>query len=286
MHSPEDKSLPGGMNKINPNSFCDINFVRDGKGQPVILVHGIAASLHDWSDLAFQLRDAGMETIALDLPGHGDSCKPEGLDHYHLENVFDTMVVWIRDLELDAPPILIGHSMGGYLILEYALRHPEQTLGLILIDPFFSQNQIPALMRLSYRENMIAAAARRSVPGWFYDWMIDTISLLNPGRYFLKHDLPQPVRRQMADNYRHAAPGIYRLPFTARNLEPYLPNIITPALVIYGTRDTTLDPRSFARLINLLPNAEGKSLKAGHVPHQSNPEETNQCILDFMARSF
>ena len=274
------------MNKINPNRFCYINFIREGRGQPVVLVHGIAASLHDWSDLAFQLRDSGMETVALDLPGHGDSCKPDGLDLYHLGNVFDTMVEWIRDLELDAPPILIGHSMGAYLILEYALRYPDQTLGLILIDPFFSQNQIPALMRLSYRENMIAAAARRSVPGWFYDWMIDTISLLNPGRYFLKHDLPQPVRRQMADNYRHAAPGIYRLPFTARNLEPYLPNIITPALVIYGTRDTTLDPRSFARLINLLPNAEGKSLKAGHVPHQSNPEETNQCILDFMARSF
>jgi pimeloyl-ACP methyl ester carboxylesterase len=274
------------MNRVNPNNFCDINFIREGRGQPVVLVHGIAASLHDWSDLAFQLRDAGMETVALDLPGHGDSCKPEGLDLYHLENVFDTMVEWIRDLALDAPPILIGHSMGGYLILEYALRHPDQTLGLILIDPFFSQNQIPALMRLSYRENMIAAAARRSVPGWFYDWMIDATSLLNPGRYFLKHDLPQPVRRQMAENYRHAAPGIYRLPFTARNLEPYLPNIITPALVIYGTRDNTLDPRSFARLINLLPNAEGKSLKAGHVPHQSNPEETNQCILDFIARSF
>jgi pimeloyl-ACP methyl ester carboxylesterase len=133
---------------------------------------------------------------------------------------------------------------------------------------------------------MIGAAARRRVPGWFYDWMVEAISFLNPGRYFLKHDLPQPVRRQMADNYRNAAPGIYRLPFTARNLEPYLPNINTPTLVIYGTRDTTLDPRSFERLIKLLPNAEGKSLKAGHVPHQSNPEETNQCILDFIAKSF
>ena len=274
------------MNRVNPNSFCDINFVREGRGQPVILVHGIAASLHDWSDLASGLRDADMETILLDLPGHGDSCKPEGVDPYHLENVFDTLAGWIRGLDLDRPVILIGHSMGGYLILEYALRYPDQTLGLILIDPFFSPDQIPVLVRLSYRENMIGAAARRSVPGWFYDWMVEATSLLNPGRYFLKHDLPQPVRRQMAENYRNAAPGIYRLPFTARNLEPYLPNIITPALVIYGTRDNTLDPRSFARLIKLLPKAEGKSLKAGHVPHQSNPEETNQCILDFIARSF
>jgi triacylglycerol lipase len=274
------------MNWVNPNSFCEINYFRAGKGQPVVLVHGIAASLHDWSDLASELRDAGLETISLDLPGHGDSCKPVGLDLYHLENVFDTMVEWIRNLGLETPPIIIGHSMGGYLTLEYALRYPELTLGMILINPFFSPNQISTWVRLSYRENMIAAAARRSVPGWFYDWMIDATSFFNPGRYFLKHDLPQPVRRQMAENYRHAAPGIFKLPFTARNLEPYLPNIINPTLVIYGTRDTTLDPRSFARLIKLLPNAEGKSLKAGHVPHQSNPEETNQCIMDFIAKSF
>ena len=274
------------MIRINPNNLCDINFVRVGKGQPVILVHGIAASLHDWSNLASELRDAGMETILLDLPGHGDSCKPEGMDFYHLENVFDAMAGWIRDLDLDQPAILSGHSRGGYLILEYALRYPERTLGLILIDPFFSPDQIPGMVRLSFRENMIGAAARRSVPGWFYVWLVEASSFLAPGRYFLKHDLPLPVRRQMSENYRHASPEIYRLPFTARNLEPYLPDINTPTLVIYGRRDTTLDPRSFERLINLLPNVEGKGLKAGHVPHQSNPEETNHCILDFIARSF
>jgi len=279
-------NLPDGMNRVNPNNFCDINFIRDGNGQPVILVHGIAASLHDWSDLALELRYAGMETIVLDLPGHGDSCKPEGLDLYHLENVFDTMVEWIRSLELAVPPILIGHSLGGYLILEYALRYPDQILGLILINPFFSPDQIPVLVRLSYRENMIGAAARRSVPRWFYDWMVEATSFLNPGRYFLKHDLPQKTRKQMAENYRQAAPGIFKLPFTARNLEPYLPNIITPTLVIYGIRDTTLDPRSFERLINLLPNGQGISLKAGHVPHQSNAEETYRYILDFIARTF
>jgi pimeloyl-ACP methyl ester carboxylesterase len=278
--------LPGQVNRINPNGFCDINFIRQGQGQPVILVHGIAASLQDWSDLACELRESGLETIALDLPGHGDSCKPDGLDPYHLEILFDTMVEWIRTLELNTPPILIGHSMGGYLILEYALRYPDQTLGLILIDPFFSPDQIPFLVRVGHRKKIISASAHRNLPGWFYGMIVDATSFLNPGRYFLKHDLSQEVRKKMAENYRKAAPGIFRLPFTARNLEPHLPHIVTPTMVIYGIRDTTLDPHSFERLINLLPNAEGKSLKAGHVPHQSNPEETHQLILDFIARAF
>jgi pimeloyl-ACP methyl ester carboxylesterase len=245
------------MNRVNPDGFCHINYVREGNGQPVVLVHGIAASLQDWSDLASNLREKGMETIVLDLPGHGASCKPEGLALYHLENVFDTMVEWIRNLKLETSPILIGHSLGGYLILEYALRYPDQTLGLILINPFFSPTQISILVRLGYREEMIGAAARRNVPGWFYDMMIEVTSFLNPGRYILKHDLPQAVRKQMAENYRQAAPGIFKLPFTARNLEPYLPNIVSPTMVIFGIRDTTLNPRSFERLIKLLPNAQG-----------------------------
>jgi len=153
-------------------------------------------------------------------------------------------------------------------------------------NPFFSPDQIPALVKLGFREELIGEAARRNVPGWFYEMMVEATSFLNPGRYFLKHDLPQHVRKQMAENYRHAAPGIFKLPFTARNLEPDLPNILIPTLVIYGTRDTTLNPRSIERLINLMPNAEGKGLKTGHVPHQSNPEETLQFILDFIARSF
>jgi pimeloyl-ACP methyl ester carboxylesterase len=262
---------------------CQINFVCGGEGQPVILIHGIAASLHDWSGLASELRENGTETILFDLPGHGDSCKPEDLEFYHLEKVFAIVAQWIRELELDLPPIFIGHSMGCFLILEYALRYPDQTSGLILIDPFYSPDQIPVLVRAGYRENLIGAASRQKVPGWFYDMMVEAASFLSPGRYYLKHDLPPSVRKQMAENYRHAAPGVYKLPFTARNLEPDLPKISTPTMVIYGTRDTTLDPRSFDRLINLLPHAEGKRLKAGHVPHQSNPDETNKCILEFIS---
>ncbi len=274
---------PGDMNKQKLNDICDINFVRTGSGKPVVLIHGIAASLHDWDKLASQLVTEGFETIALDLPGHGDSCKPDQLDFYHLENIFDSLADWMRTLELDRPPILIGHSMGGYLSLEYALRYPERTQGLVLIDPFYSPDQIPFLIRLGYREDRISSAARRNVPAWFYDFMVDATSFLNPGAYILKHDLPPDIRRQMAENYKRAAPGIFKLPFTARNLEPYLPRIKVPTLLIYGSRDTTLNPRSFEQILALLPNARGIALKAGHVPHQSNAVETNHLIVDFVS---
>lgn len=273
----------GDMNIRKPNDFCNLNFVRTGSGIPVVLIHGIAASLHDWDVLASRLIGEGFETISLDLPGHGDSCKPDQLDLYHIENIFDSLAEWVRTLELSSPPILIGHSLGGYLSLEYALRYPERTRGLVLIDPFYSPDQIPFLMRLGYREDMISAATRRNVPGWFYDFMVEATSFLNPGAYFLKHDLPPEIRRQMAENYKCAAPGIYKLPFTARNLEPYLHKINAPTLLIYGSRDATLKPASFEHLLNQMPNSRGYRLKAGHVPHQSNAMETNRLVVDFVS---
>lgn len=272
------------MSKQSLSDSREINYVRAGSGQPVVLIHGIAASLHDWDSLAAQLAENGFETIALDLPGHGESFKPDNIERYRLEIVFDSFVDWIQSLGLSEPVILIGHSLGGYLALEYALRFRDRCLGLVLIDPFYSPEQISFLIRLGYRENLLGAATRRNVPAWFYDMMVDASSFLNPGTYILRHDLPPEVRRQMADNFKRASMGIYNLPFTARNLEPYLPEIDKPVLILYGSRDTTLHPNSFQRMSVLMPRAQVIGLKAGHVPHQSLPHDTNRFILEFISK--
>ena len=51
------------------------NFVQQGTGTPVVMIHGIAASLHDWDDLIPALSKNGYASYALDLLGHGDSPK-------------------------------------------------------------------------------------------------------------------------------------------------------------------------------------------------------------------
>ena len=53
-----------------------INYVQAGEGAPVIMLHGLAASLHDWDALLPALARAGYAGYALDILGHGDSAKP------------------------------------------------------------------------------------------------------------------------------------------------------------------------------------------------------------------
>jgi pimeloyl-ACP methyl ester carboxylesterase len=97
------------------------------------------------------------------------------------------------------------------------------------------------------------------------------------------HALPEKVRHQTTLDYKRTAPGVYNLPNTATDLSKYLPDINVPALILWGDRDLTLAPGSFPRLVEAMPRAQGKVIYgAGHVPHQSNPVEYNQLVLEFL----
>ena len=96
------------------------NYVRQGEGPPVIMIHGVAASLHDWDDLSPELAKEGYASYALDLLGHGDSPRLDSRA-YQMDWLFEHFLNWMNSLHLTQPAILVGHSLGGYIALEYAL---------------------------------------------------------------------------------------------------------------------------------------------------------------------
>jgi len=265
-----------------PDEFYYIHYTRAGSGRPVLLLHGLAASHFEWEALGPQLVSAGYECIAPDLPGHGDSYKPTRRDLYHIENVFDTFAEWVDSLEIPEPLAIISHSLGGYLSLEYALRQPERVRGLVLIAPFYTPGQLSFFLRLGLREETINALAANRVPGWLYTALVDFSSYTLIEGQGLGHGLPKQVRVQTVKDYQRVAPGAFHLPFTARDLAPYLDRIGCPVLVIYGQHDRTLNPRSFPVLVAGLPNSQELRLDAGHVLHQSHAATVTPEILSFL----
>jgi pimeloyl-ACP methyl ester carboxylesterase len=255
-----------------------VNFVSQGEGAPVILIHGLAASLFDWIDLLPALASAGYAGYALDLLGHGESYKPADIEAYHSENVFDHFCFWVDELKRPEPLILIGHSLGGYLALEYVLRYPERVRALVLVDPFYTLHQLPLLLRLRYKGPLINAEMIKLTPEWIIRFVVDLTSLSIRNGYLLSEN----VRNQTALDYKRAHPGIFNILTTIRDLLPLAHKINVPSLVIWGSRDQTLAPASFTKLATRLPNARTAALKAGHVPHQSNPDEFNRYVLEFL----
>lgn len=84
----------------------------------VVLVHGIRTSATMWRAQVEHLRGRGTPVNAVDLPGHGTRMREE----FTLEGAFQTIDDAVRDAATRGPVLLVGHSMGGLLCVEYVGR--------------------------------------------------------------------------------------------------------------------------------------------------------------------
>ncbi len=271
------------MNDMLKNSFIAeaANYVQQGIGAPVIMIHGLAASLHDWDDLIPELAANGHACYALDLLGHGDSPKPDARA-YQMDWIFRHFFNWVESLHLREPAILIGHSLGGHVALEHARRAPGRTRGLILVDPFYSSAQLPRLLRETYRRARLGQLAVHGMPEKLFRFFVDVSSLAMGHSVGALHSLPERIRAQTVLDYKRTAPGAYHIPNVLPDMAPYLHEINVPALVVWGDRDQALAPSSFDQLVEALPKARGEALRAGHVPHQSHAADFNQMVMKFL----
>ncbi|MCY4654730.1 MAG: alpha/beta hydrolase [Dehalococcoidia bacterium] len=113
---------------VNGNSF----HYRDwgGAGQPIVLVHGLASNCRIW-DLVAPILAREFRVIALDQRGHGQSFKPDtGYDFAtvvaDLDGLIDTLTI--------TNPVIVGHSWGGDVALEYDIAYPGKAKGLCFVD--------------------------------------------------------------------------------------------------------------------------------------------------------
>jgi pimeloyl-ACP methyl ester carboxylesterase len=261
----------------NKLSYTSLYHIRQGHGDPVILIHGIAASLHGWNWLIPELAAHNYTALAIDLPGHGDSPKPDDPGQYTVETFYSFLDAWIESQEFAVPPVLVGHSLGGYLSLDYTLRHPGKVRALVLIDPLYNLKQLSPFVRLLHYRPEIGEKAIRLIP----EWLVSALLGWDPTR---TDDFPRAARQQIAADYKRASSHIVYVPGSINDLSPLLSQVIQPSLVIWGEKDLTLRPKSFQALADTLPNASRQPVPgAGHQPHIGRPALVNRRVLDFLA---
>ncbi len=108
-----------------------VHVERRGHGPPMVFTHGIGVTRRTFDGLASRLQDA-YTTITWDLPAHGDSPELETAADYDRDRVLcdiDDIVA----ADGGAAPILVGHSLGGYLTLAWAVTRPRRARALVVM---------------------------------------------------------------------------------------------------------------------------------------------------------
>jgi pimeloyl-ACP methyl ester carboxylesterase len=136
-----------------------------GQGGWIVCLHGLASQAHIWDLVAPRLSDT-FHVVAIDQRGHGLSDKPDsGYDFATIASDLDAI---LNALQIDRA-ILIGHSWGGNVALQYAVDHPDRVGGLVMIDGGFLQMgdrmDWPTAEQLLAPPNLLGMPVARLRPG-------------------------------------------------------------------------------------------------------------------------
>jgi pimeloyl-ACP methyl ester carboxylesterase len=109
-----------------------IHYLIAGKGEPVVLLHGLYSSAGINWRLPGVIADLSKDhqVIALDFPGHGQSARPDMKEAYGVQMVED--IVLLLDQHKIGKAHIVGYSMGGAVAVKFAAKHPERVLSLTL----------------------------------------------------------------------------------------------------------------------------------------------------------
>lgn len=229
---------------------------------PVLMTHGFAATSQMFAGNIAALAQNHL-VVTWDMRGHGRSSAPDDPAQYTVPLVLADMVALLDQLDLPRATLL-GHSVGGFLSLEFALAHPDRVEGLVLVDTG------PGFRRDDAREGWNAMAERYA------------ISLSERGLDGL------PASAELSAGTHRTATGLIHFArgvLTQRDASVLngLPSIDVPTLVIVGANDTNFVAGSeymaakmpAARLL-VVPDA-------GHAPNIDRPDIFDRRVQEFLA---
>jgi pimeloyl-ACP methyl ester carboxylesterase len=148
------------------SKYADLTGVRlhyldwGGEGVPLLLLHGLASNARIW-DLTAPLLTPHFRVVALDQRGHGQSDKPDG--DYSFAEVTGDLAELLPALGLDRP-VIVGHSWGGNVALQFAADHPGSVRALVLVDGGFLEISSLDGMTWERAEQMMAPPKLDGMP--------------------------------------------------------------------------------------------------------------------------
>lgn len=269
------------MALFNAPSGDRLHYVRRGNGpRRLLLLHGFAASLKSWDDLAPLFDPSEFSLYLLDLKGHGGSLEQRDSDYSVVRN--SRLVLDFLQAEALDDVTLIGHSLGGAVGMYAALVTPRISRVILIGAPVFPQ-KIPRFMKV-LRAPLVGPLLMALLPA-------RSIARRGLKAVFYRHErINEQLVERYAGSYRSLAAS-RALSATVRQIIPADAHQIAsryrqfarPVLLIWGAHDRVVKLWQAEQLQQAVPGAVLKVLpECGHNPHEECPQETYGLIRAFL----
>jgi len=270
-----------------------IHYVEEGKGDPILFLHGNPTSSYLWRNILPRLSDYG-RCIACDLIGMGLSDKPKidyrFFDHYAYLEAF------IEKLDLKNITLVV-HDWGSALGFYYAMENEKNIKGIAfmeaIISPVHSWNEFPSKARWMFK------LFRTPVIGWL---------LLGYGNLFISKVLPMSIIRQLSDEemeeykkpYKHVSDRVplwrwpNEIPIEGRpkevhravsHYQEWLKRTKLPKLLLYAKPGALIRKKQVEWCKETLHNLVTVDIGQGiHFIQEDHPDRIGKEIVDWLPR--
>ena len=246
-----------------------IAYYEAGKGSPVILIHGLGADSRHWAANIDPLSQ-NFRVIAIDMIGYGQSDKP--VIRYTAANFADYLRGFMQALKIPKAS-LVGNSLGGWVALELAIRHPQMVDKLVLVDSAGLQPTEGLKMPGGGLKNLTPLNTR-----WFFD-------LMEANQAWATTDLgPNSFERHVQNGDSYTMASTVAEIITGHDFEDKkLGKVHAPTLVVWG-RDDLLIPLPIGEALHR--GIAGSQMvvidRTGHIPMVGKPAEFNEAVGKFL----
>lgn len=253
-----------------------MRYTDEGRGPPVVMIHGFASSLETWDMLRPHLAK-DHRVISLDLKGFGLSDRPKG--DYSPAAQANHVLELMKKLGVERAAI-VGHSWGSSVALSLALAAPQRVTRIALYDAWVYEEQLPTMFLLARAPGMGEALF-----ALLYDQRPDErleLSLYN--KELITEELVEGVERQLARPGTTAAALAAARGQRFTELEKRYKTIDKPALLLWGREDVVSTVAIGERLSRDLPRARLVVFpRCGHLPMVEAMRESNAEVTKFLA---
>jgi pimeloyl-ACP methyl ester carboxylesterase len=249
----------------------NVHYEVNGRGQPVILLHGWLGSWALWQETMSTLGQ-DYRTYALDFWGFGDSGKKR--DSYNILDFVDLIDQFMESLGIRQAP-LIGHSMGGTVSLSVAIRHPRRVSKVVVIGSPIVGSSLAWPLKM---------AGRRPV-AWmlFHQMWAFRLGMRIASPYICKEPLfPQMMVRDLSrttlESFLLSIASLRRT-----DLRPSLSSIKIPAMGMFGARDNIVHPKQWQPMQAGIPQTRVEYFpRSGHFIMLDEPGIFINTLKDFL----